>query len=268
MDGGIGMCEGELFERIVAIMKRLRSPDGCPWDRKQTFQTLTSHVIEEAYELVDALDKGDKNGMCEESGDLLLQVVFISQLAEEEGFFDIAQVLKKLEEKLIRRHPHVFGDARAADSDEARRNWDRIKASERADKEDNSVIAGVPRSIPALLRAFQIQERAARVGFDWPKEGLLPLWEKISEETEELKRAIEGECAEEIEEEVGDLLFATVNLSRHLGIDPERALQRTNEKFSARFRFIEERVRESGRQWSSFSLEELDSLWRSAKTKT
>jgi len=260
----IGAC----FVELVEIMAKLRAPDGCPWDRKQTLESLKEYVLEEAYELIDAIDSKDTRNICEECGDLLLQVVFVAQIASENRWFDITDVIDVLCDKLRRRHPHVFGNLSVRDSEEVRRNWDMIKLQERDSKnEERSRLAGVPRSMPALLKAFSIQERAAKAGFDWQAGDLGPLWDKIDEEICELRRALEAEAAEDIKEEVGDLLFAVVNLSRHIGVNPEEALNRANEKFSKRFRIIEERVEKSGREWSEYTLDELEELWHEAKER-
>jgi len=257
---------GGSFEELVEIMKKLRAPGGCPWDRKQTLDTLKEYVIEESYELIDAIDSRDEKNICEECGDLLLQIVFIAQIAAENGWFDVQAIIESLCDKLKRRHPHVFGDLKVRDSEEVRRNWDMIKLQEReSKKEEPSRLTGIPRSMPALLRAYAIQERAAKTGFDWEKGNLDPIWSKIDEEIRELRKALDEGNAGEVKEEIGDLLFAVVNLSRHIGVNPEEALQGANEKFSARFRFIEESVEGKGRSFDEYSLDELETLWQSAK---
>ncbi len=257
---------GGSFEELVEIMKKLRAPGGCPWDRKQTLETLKEYVIEESYELIDAIDSRDVKNICEECGDLLLQIVFIAQIAAENDWFDVQAIIESLCDKLKRRHPHVFGDLKVRDSEEVRRNWDMIKLLEReSKKEEPSRLTGIPRSMPALLRAYAIQERAAKVGFDWEKGNLDPIWAKIDEEIRELRKALDEGDAGEVKEEIGDLLFAVVNLSRHIGVNPEEALQGANEKFSARFRFIEESVEGKGRSFDEYSLDELETLWQSAK---
>lgn len=256
------------FTKLIEIMKRLRAPRGCPWDREQTYLSLRRYIVEEAYELIEAVENEDISNMKEECGDLLLQVVFISCIAEERGEFEIGGVLDTLIEKLIRRHPHVFGDVCAETSEQVLKNWEQIKVSERKErKEDSSVMAGIPRGLPALLRSYRIQERAAKVGFDWPQNDLQPVLDKVEEELCELKEAIKKSDSENISEELGDLLFATVNLSRHLKEDPEITLHKACHKFSARFRNVENSVIESGREWSTFSLDELEVLWQKAKTK-
>lgn len=257
---------GGSFEELVEIMKKLRAPEGCPWDRKQTLETLKGYVIEESYELIDAIDSKDVKNICEECGDLLLQIVFIAQIAAENDWFEVQEIIESLCDKLKRRHPHVFGDLKVRDSEEVRRNWDMIKLQEReSKKEEPSRLTGIPRSMPALLRAYAIQERAAKVGFDWEKGNLDPIWAKIDEEIRELRKALDEGDAGEVKEEIGDLLFAVVNLSRHIGVNPEEALQGANEKFSARFRFIEESVEGKGRSFNEYSLDELETLWQSAK---
>lgn len=257
---------GGSFEELVEIMKKLRAPEGCPWDRKQTLETLKEYVIEESYELIDAIDSRDVKNICEECGDLLLQIVFIAQIAAENDWFEVQEIIESLCDKLKRRHPHVFGDLKVRDSEEVRRNWDMIKLQEReSKKEEPSRLTGIPRSMPALLRAYAIQERAAKVGFDWEKGNLDPIWAKIDEEIRELRKALDEGDAGEVKEEIGDLLFAVVNLSRHVGVNPEEALQGANEKFSARFRFIEESVEGKGRSFDEYSLDELETLWQSAK---
>lgn len=257
---------GGSFEELVEIMKKLRAPEGCPWDRKQTLETLKEYVIEESYELIDAIDSKDVKNICEECGDLLLQIVFIAQIAAENDWFEVQEIIESLCDKLKRRHPHVFGDLKVRDSEEVRRNWDMIKLQEReSKKEEPSRLTGIPRSMPALLRAYAIQERAAKVGFDWEKGNLDPIWAKIDEEIRELRKALDEGDAGEVKEEIGDLLFAVVNLSRHIGVNPEEALQGANEKFSARFRFIEESVEGKGRNFNEYSLDELETLWQSAK---
>lgn len=257
---------GGSFEELVEIMKKLRAPGGCPWDRKQTLETLKEYVIEESYELIDAIDSRNVKNICEECGDLLLQIVFIAQIAAENDWFDVQAIIESLCDKLKRRHPHVFGDLKVRDSEEVRRNWDMIKLQEReSKKEEPSRLTGIPRSMPALLKAYAIQERAAKVGFDWEKGNLDPIWAKIDEEICELRKALDEGDAGEVKEEIGDLLFAVVNLSRHIGVNPEEALQGANEKFSARFRFIEESVEGKGRSFDEYSLDELETLWQSAK---
>ena len=255
-------------------MEKLRGEGGCPWDRKQSFETLRTYIIEEAYELVDAVTNGAPENIKEESGDLLLQIVFLASIAKEKHFYDIDDVINCICDKLVRRHPHVFADACAKDSDEVLRNWERIKLEEKAaDKRNssagkaNSILSGVPSGLPALLKAYRIQEKAAHVGFDWEKGDTAPIFDKIQEEIEEVKIAAESNEAVCIEEEIGDLLFAGVNLARHLGVNPDAALGRANAKFMLRFSEIEKLVAQSNRDWADFSLEELDGMWNLAKKR-
>ena len=258
----------EKFVKLVEVMKRLRAPDGCPWDREQDYMSLRRYIIEEAYELIQAIEDENIPNMCEECGDLMLQVIFISCMAEERGDFTIANVMDGLTNKLVRRHPHVFGGVSVKDSDDVLRNWERIKSAERrGKKEDSSYMAGIPRGMPALLRAYRIQESAAKPGFDWPKGDAAPVLAKVEEELSELKEALSCKDKEETAEELGDLIFAAVNLSRHLGIDPEINLHRACEKFVARFRDVEKLVEKSGRPWKNYTLDELDEFWKEAKNK-
>lgn len=257
----------EKFNQFVEIMERLRSPGGCPWDREQDYLTLRRYIIEEAYELIEAIESGNSRAICEECGDLMLQVVFVARIAEELGEFDIVDVLSGISQKLIRRHPHVFADTRVKDSEEVLKNWEQIKVGERKEKkEDASVLAGVPRGLPSLLRAQRMQERAGKVGFDWPKGDLTPVLAKVEEEISELKEALaENPNSEAVGEELGDVIFALGNLARHLHLDAESAAQRACEKFASRFRYVEQEAAKTGREWSDFTLAELDFLWVAAK---
>ena len=258
----------EEFNRLLDIMRRLRAPGGCPWDREQDYLSLRRYIIEEAYELVEAIESGDLDNMTEECGDLLLQVVFVSAIAEERGDFDVCDVMNYISSKLVRRHPHVFGGVSVENSDDVLKNWEKIKSTERKEKKkDDSVIAGVPRALPALLRSFRIQERAAKVGFDWPKNHIEDVLAKVDEELAEVKEAIASGSREAIEDELGDVLFIVTNLARHLKTDPEIALHQATDKFAGRVRLVEKAVRESGKNWDAFSLEELDNLWKAAKKK-
>ena len=258
----------EKFVKLVNVMKKLREPDGCPWDREQTYMSLRRYIVEEGYELIQAIEDGNVPNMCEECGDLMLQVIFVSCMAEERGDFTVCDVLDGLTNKLIRRHPHVFGDVHVNDSDDVLKNWEQIKSAERKKKEeDSSYMAGIPRGMPALLRAYRIQERAAKPGFDWPKGDCAPVMAKVEEEAAELREAAASGDKAKIEEELGDLLFASVNLSRHLGADPEITLHRACEKFAARFRKVEKSVEESGRPWKDFTLDELEEFWQKAKNQ-
>ena len=252
------------IQKLVKIMRQLRSPGGCPWDLKQTHQTLKPYLIEEAYEVLDAIDDGDDGEICEELGDLLLQIVFHAQIAREEKRFDVEDVAAAISEKLIRRHPHIFGDATVDGADQVVANWEAIKASEKEQKgKDTSVLEGVPRHLPALLRARCVQERAAKVGFDWSHSGEIA--RKTREEVDEFLQAVAAEDAEKIEEELGDLLFSHVNMARFLGICPEEALRKTIRKFEVRFRFIETELKKQGKTPQTATLEEMDRLWEGAK---
>lgn len=260
------------FDELIAVMAKLRGEGGCPWDRKQTNETLRTYIVEEAYELVEAITGGIPSDIKEECGDLLLQIVFISQIAKENGQFEIDDVVSGIVQKLVRRHPHVFGSVVANDSDEVLRNWEQIKLKEKESKrgtikeaESGGILSGVPSGLPALLKAFRIQEKVAHVGFDWEKGNLEPLFDKVYEEIDELREANDLKESSHIEEEFGDLLFAAVNLGRHLGVNPDVALGRANLKFMSRFAKVEKMVAESGKSWDSFSLAELDNFWNKAK---
>jgi len=263
---------GDWFEKLVAIQKRLRDPGGCPWDIEQTHQTLRTYLIEEAYEVLDAIDSGEDAKFVEELGDLLLQVTFHSQIASEANRFNISDVVQSIHDKMIRRHPHVFGEGQAKDSEEVLRNWAKIKAEEKAGKEVApatgeakrvSALDGVPKSIPATLEGLQLTKKAARTGFDW--ENAKGVFDKISEETVELQHTLEHGTAIEAEEELGDLLFAVVNLARFLHIDPEIALKRANGKFVRRFHEMERLAASRGRKFEDVPRPEKESLWNSAK---
>ena len=254
------------FSRLTTIMKRLRAPDGCPWDREQDFSSLRRYIVEEAYELVEAIEEGTEKAIMEESGDLLLQVVFISQIASEQGLFSVLDVIDGICSKLVQRHPHVFADINVADSDEVMRNWEAIKTVEkRKNGTDSSILSGIPRSMPSLLKAYRIQERAAKFGFDWPAGDTKPVIGKVREELAEVEGALVTGNSDGLHEEIGDLFFALVNLSRHCGINPEEALQRASRNFGDRFRIVERSVTESGKPWNEFSLDELDDFWEKAK---
>lgn len=244
---------------LVDIMVRLRDPDhGCPWDIEQDFASIAPYTIEESYEVADAIQRNDMPGLRDELGDLLLQVVFHSRMAEQAGHFALQDVIDSICAKMIRRHPHVFGDTSADDASTVQGNWEAIKAAERADKEpDPSALAGVALALPALLRAEKIQKRAARTGFDWPDTGGAKA--KIAEELAEVEAAI---TPDEQEDEVGDLLFAVVNLARHLKVDPETALRRANAKFERRFRGMEAKA---GEAFTALPLDEKEALWQEVK---
>ncbi len=253
------------FEELVKIMARLRSKKGCPWDREQTHQTLRPYLIEEAYEVLDALDNGGDDDFKDELGDLLLQVVFHAQIAAEEKRFDVQDVARSINDKLVRRHPHVFGDIRADTADEVLTNWEKIKREEKGDQGRKSVLDGLPSSMPALLHAYRIQEKVARVNFDW--DDVKEVLQKVDEEIQELKNALEHGDKTSIEDEMGDLLFSLVNLSRHLNVPPEDALRRSNDKFMRRFRYIEAALELKGDNLERATFEELDALWDEAKRR-
>lgn len=251
------------IERLVAVMQRLRGPDGCPWDREQNFRSLRPFVLEEAYEVAHAIDEGDPDALRDELGDLLLQVVFHAQLASEQQLFDFAAVAAGIEQKLIRRHPHVFRDTPAGDANEAWARWDAIKAEERAARgapAPTSRLDGVSNAQPALARAAALAARAARAGFDWPTPAAV--CDKLEEETLELRAALAGGVEAQIAEELGDLLFAAVSLARKLAIDPEACLEAANRKFTGRFQRVEARAAALGEQLEELSPERLDQLWR------
>jgi MazG family protein len=266
------LSPGEWFEKLVAVQARLRAPRGCPWDREQTHETLRTYLLEEAYEVLEALDTGDDMKFAEEMGDLLLQIVFHSEIAREEGRFSVSDVIREIHDKMIRRHPHVFGETRARNSAEVLRNWEQIKADERrlnkdegkvGDTEAPSLLDGVSRALPATLEGFQLTRKAARIGFDW--EDAKGVIAKMQEETKELETALQAGNQEKAEEEMGDLLFAAINLSRFLHVDPEIALKKANAKFSRRFRAMEALARESGREFKDLPREEMEALWDATK---
>jgi nucleoside triphosphate diphosphatase len=268
------LAPGQWFEKLVALQAKLRAPKGCPWDREQTHQTLRTYLLEETYEVLEALDTGNDAKFAEEMGDLLLQIVFHSQIAQEEGRFTVADVIREIHDKMVRRHPHVFGETRARDAAEVLRNWEQIKAEERRSGKEQqkgrvskgqaaSLLDGVSRALPATLEAFQLTRKAARIGFDWgDANGVIA---KMQEETTELETALKAKNQQEIEEETGDLLFAAVNLARFLHADPEIALKKANAKFSRRFRAMESRARESGREFKDLPREEMEALWDATK---
>jgi len=253
------------FSDLVALMARLRSPDGCPWDRKQTPESLKPFLIEECYEVIDALDEEAPAKVKEELGDLLFQIVFHARIAEERGQFAVNDVITTIHEKMIRRHPHVFGDVKADTAKEVLANWEEIKKKEKGYEDRKSILEGVPRHLPSLLRAHSLQERAARVGFDWSRlDEALP---KLDEEIAEFKEALNTKDAAGIEEELGDIFFMLVNISRFLGVNPEDALRKTISKFIHRFRHIEEQAADAGKSLNEMTLDEMESLWQEAKGK-
>jgi nucleoside triphosphate diphosphatase len=286
---------GERFERAVAIMERLRAPGGCPWDREQTFDSIKPYTLEETYEVLEAIDNRDWNELSGELGDLLLQVLFYAEMAKEEGTFSVDDVLDRLANKLIDRHPHVFGEVKANTAAEVKRNWEALKVEERkkssseSDKDGAaarpSLLAGISSAMPAMLEASKLSSRAAQAGFDWPNiEGL---FEKLDEETKELREHLKEapeqlhpqgrgvassgrqnlpeELRERVEGEIGDLFFVLINLARYLSVDPESALRKTNRKFKRRFQWMEDRLSENGRSAGQAGMEEMESLWQAAK---
>src|ERR1700722_2166613 len=262
------ISSGEWFEKLVAVQKRLRAPQGCPWDREQTHGTLRPYLIEEAYEVIDALDSGDDAKFAEEMGDLLLQVVFHSEIAREQERFTVADVIREIHDKMVRRHPHVFGDVSARNSAEVLKNWERIKATERLDKDASSkngaakqqkpasLLDGVSRGLPAMLQGLQLTRKAARAGFDWQDaDGIF----------EKLREALAEKDSKKAEEELGDLLFAAVNLARFVQVDPEIALKKANAKFQRRFMEMEKDARQSDRSFDGMPREDKESLWDAVK---
>lgn len=261
--------EGTSFESFAEIVAHLRAPNGCPWDREQTHETLRKHLLEESYEAISAIDSGDFVDMREEFGDLLLQVVLQSQIANEEEQFNINQVIQGIHSKIVRRHPHVFGDLDLEGVDGVLANWEKLKEKERSEKKEKSkkkeergLLDGVPLTLPALSQAQEYQDRAARVGFDWPEiEGVL---DKIAEEIDEIQRATDEK---ELAAEIGDLLFALVNLARWKKVDAESVLRETNMKFKKRFAYVEQGAKQQGRELSALSLDEMESFWQEAKKR-
>lgn len=251
-------------KKLLEIMTKLRNPNGgCPWDLEQNFKTIAPYTIEEAYEVADAIERGDMQNLKEELGDLLLQVVFHSQMAHEAGLFDFEEVAKVIGEKMERRHPHVFGELDIKTAEAQTENWENIKAEERKKKTGYSVLADVPAALPALMRAEKLQKRAARVGFDWPEtQGVS---RKILEELNEAEEAIASGDKAHMQEEIGDLLFAVTNLARFHSIDPEEALRKTNAKFVKRFEFIEAALKTQNKKWEETNLDEMEALWQKAK---
>lgn len=261
---------GARFERLVEIMRHLRSPDGCPWDREQTLGTLRRFVLEETYEVLEAIDHDDHDALRDELGDFLFEAVFVAQISAEERRFGIADALDAIIDKLIRRHPHVFGPEAATNpplsSDRVIERWEEIKAGERGGPKRRTLLSGVPASLPALLRAFELGSRASTVGFDWPSAA--PVVDKIEEEVAELKEALAKGDVAHAEEEMGDLLFAIANLSRKLGIEPEAALRLANDKFTCRFETMADNLEAQGRTLAKTSLDELEAEWVRVKATT
>ncbi len=255
----------ENLNDLVELMARLRGPDGCPWDRKQTPESLKPFLIEECYEVVDAIEEGSPSKIKEELGDLLFQIIFHARIAEELGEFTMQDVIAMNVEKMIRRHPHVFGDEKLTTAKEVLANWEEIKKKEKGYAERKSILEGVPRSMPSLIRAHRLQERAARVGFDWKH--LNETLPKLDEEIAEFKESLKTENAAKIEEELGDIFFMLVNISRFLDVDPDEALRKTIGKFIRRFRYIEEYAADEGISLNEMTLEEMEKLWQESKGK-
>jgi len=251
---------GNQFEELVKIVSELRAPDGCPWDREQTNQSLLPYFIEEAYELIESVDEKNWENVKEELGDLLLHVVFQGSIAEQDGKFQLVESLLTVNEKLISRHPHVFGDAQADEAFHAKQNWEAAKHKE---KGRDSRLDGVPKNLPSLVRAQRLQQKTSYAGFDWDK--VEQVWEKIHEEILELKEAQLSNNKKHIEEEIGDVIFAVVNLARFLEISAENSLRKTNKKFINRFKKVEEKIKEQGKEIDDATLEEMDAIWNEAK---
>jgi MazG family protein len=255
--------KGQSLPQLVEIMQRLLAPDGCPWDREQTLESLRPYVVEEAHEVVDAIDRGAPEELREELGDLLLQIVFQAELARAQGWFGPDDVVRAICEKMLRRHPHVFGDQKVSGSAEVLAKWEQIKAQEKAGR---GVLDGVPKALPALLRAARMGEKAARVGFDWPDPPAARA--KVDEELAELDAAVRDGDPERIEQELGDVLFALVSVARKLDVDPEAALRGTLDRFGQRVRWVEKHAKEQGQDLAALDADALDGLWQQAKTTT
>jgi MazG family protein len=255
----------EPLTQLRRVMHRLRAPGGCPWDAEQSHESLLPHLIEEAYEVAEAARSGDKAHLCEELGDLLLQPFFHAEIASETGAFTIDDVARGITEKLIRRHPHVFGDAKAETSDAVLTQWDAIKIAEKGGGKE-PLLHGISMGLPALIRAQKLQKKAAKVGFDWPD--ATPVLEKVREEADEIAQAVHEADKAQIQEEIGDLLFTVVNLARKLGVEAEVALSQANKKFTSRFNAVEERFAAEGREMSKATLEEMDAVWDDVKEKS
>jgi len=253
------------LQRLVELMATLRGPDGCPWDRKQTPESLKPFLVEECYEVVDAIEDGAPAKVRDELGDLLFQIIFHARIAEEAGQFTINDVITAIHEKMTRRHPHVFGDDKLSTDKEVLSNWEEIKRKEKGHEDRKSILEGVPKELPSLLRAHRLQERAARVGFDWAH--LNEAMPKLDEEIAEFKESLKSEDAGKIEEELGDVFFMLVNISRFLGVNPEDALRKTISKFTHRFRYIEEHAEQAGRSLNDMTLDEMERLWQESKMK-
>ncbi|MBP6965441.1 MAG: nucleoside triphosphate pyrophosphohydrolase [Armatimonadetes bacterium] len=254
---------GTEFEKLVEIIARLRGPDGCPWDREQTSESIKPNLLEETYEVLEAIDNRDPDELRSELGDLMMQAVFHARFSAERGEFDIGDSLRSINEKLIRRHPHVFGEAEVAGSDEVLHNWEEIKRAEKGNENRTSILDGVPKAMPALARAMEISKKAAKAGFEWPD--LDAVVAKMEEETGELKAELAAGDRGRILEEIGDLLFTVVNVARWKGVDPEDALRVMVERFSDRFRRMERAARDAGRRIEDMSIAEMDAVWDRVK---
>jgi tetrapyrrole methylase family protein/MazG family protein len=252
------------FDDLVKLMNRLRGPGGCPWDREQTHKSLKPYLIEETYEVIEAIDEKSTDMLREELGDLLLQVVFHSELARERGDFDVYDVIEELNNKLVSRHPHVFGETEAKTAEDVLAQWHRLKKEEAKIKGRESILEGIPPHLPALLKAHKVTEKAARVGFDW--EHVDQVFEKVKEEMGEFEEAFKKKDPKEMEGELGDLLFALVNIGRFIEVNPEEALRKTISRFMRRFRYIEESLAQNGKDFKDVSLQEMDQLWNEAKS--
>ncbi len=253
------------IEKLTALMERLRGQDGCPWDREQTLESLAPFIIEEAYEVVAAIDSGSEGEIREELGDLLFQIIFVAEICRGKGQFDMGAVIDGSVEKMIRRHPHVFGDAKAHTADDVLKHWADIKSKEPKAKADEGRLSGVPEALPALLRAHKVSEKAAKAGFDW--KDVRHVMEKVDEELEEFKTAVYSEDARDMEEEIGDILFTIVNAARFLEINPEDALRKTIGKFITRFHHIEKSLKEKGIDLSTATMDEMERLWQDSKKR-
>jgi MazG family protein len=260
---------GEKFQRLVALMTRLRAPGGCPWDREQTFDSIKPYTLEETYEVLDAIDRRDFDGLKEELGDFMLQAVFYAQMASEQGLFSIQDSLDEINQKLVRRHPHVFGEESAETADDVKVTWERIKQIEKKsrkalrEEEKKGLLGGIPRTMPALVEAQQIASKAAGAGFDW--ENPDQVLDKLHEELAEFAEARRNAQHDELENELGDMLFVLVNLARFVKVDPEQALRRTNAKFRSRWSHIETRLHEQGKTPEQATIQEMEALWQEAK---
>jgi len=253
------------FEDLVKIMERLRGNDGCPWDKEQNRKSLKPYLIEETYEVLEAIDEGKPEKIKEELGDLLFQILFHAQISKDMGEFDINDLIEKIHEKMIRRHPHVFDKGSISDAKDALAQWEDIKKREKGYEERKSVLDGVPKELPSLLMAHRLQDKAARVGFDW--EHIDQVFAKVEEEMDEFRKAFSDKNTDEMENELGDLLFALVNIARFIEVNPEDALRKTISRFIKRFHYIEEEIAKQGRELKNVSLEEMDKLWDEAKEK-